>query len=229
MKNTLILFDLDGTLIDSTEAILESFGVAFDILKEPRADDAAIKNLIGLPLETMFAHLGVTPDRIPECISAYKAHYRTIHTAKTTLLPNAREAIEAASSFAHLGIVTTKTTRYSIELMEHFGLMKYFGVLIGKEEVTHPKPHPEPIHKALEALPSVTGQAYMVGDTCMDMEAAHAAKIVAMGVLCGYSNRMALEKCTNNLFNNASDVVTWIAKGPKSNRPKPSLRELSLQ
>ena len=229
MKNTLILFDLDGTLIDSTKAILESFGAAYGALGGRTPDAKAIKALIGLPLGDMFARLGVHSENVEAHVRAYKAHYRTIHTQKTRLLPDVREAIELAASFAHLGIVTTKTTHYSVELMEHFGLMGMFGVLIGKDEVTHPKPHPEPILKALQALPSVTGAAYMVGDTCIDMEAAHASNTTGMGVLCGYGTRALLEKCTEDLFENASEAVRQIAKRLKSNSPKPLLRVRPLQ
>jgi phosphoglycolate phosphatase len=213
MKNTLILFDLDGTLIDSTEAILESFGAAYAVCGRRAPDATAVTSLIGEPLDVMFARLGIPPEQIETCVHAYKAHYRTIHTQKTRLLSDAREAIAYASTFAHLGIVTTKTTRYSVELMEHFGLMQAFGVLIGKDDVTHPKPHPEPIHKALQALPSVTGQAYMIGDTCMDMEAARSANTIGMGVLCGYGTRASLEACADHLAPNPLQAVQYIAKG----------------
>ncbi len=212
MKNTLILFDLDGTLIDSTEAILESFAAAYAACGEHAPDPAAITPLIGEPLDAMFARLGIPPEQIERCVHAYKNHYRTIHTAKTTLLPDAREAIEHAASFAHLGIVTTKTSRYSIELMEHVGLMHFFGVLVGKDDVTHPKPHPEPIRKALQTLPSVTGDAYMIGDTCLDLDAAHSAGISGMGVLCGYGTYTQLHACTEMLFQNAAGAVRAIAK-----------------
>jgi phosphoglycolate phosphatase len=161
----------------------------------------------------MFARLGVHSENVKAHVQAYKAHYRTVHTQQTRLLPDARQAVESASALAHLGIVTTKTTRYSIELMEHFGLMSSFGVLIGRDDVTYPKPHPEPILKALQTLPSVTGAAYMVGDTCIDMEAAHASNTIGMGVLCGYGTRASLEKCADYLASNALQAVQYIAKG----------------
>jgi len=161
----------------------------------------------------MFTMLGVGKASAPAYADAYREHYRTIHTAKTVLLPGARDAVERAAAFAHLGIVTTKTTRYATELMAHLELMHFFGILIGQDDVRHPKPHPEPIRKALDALPTVTGGRFMIGDTCLDMEAARAARVEGMGVLCGYSDRATLSRCTANLFENASEAVNHIAKG----------------
>ena len=209
-KKHILLFDLDGTLIDSTEAILESFRVTYETLGLPVPEEAAITSLIGYPLDVMFARLGVPAEEIDAYVHAYKEHYRRISRAKTVLLPGAREAVEVAAQFAHLGIVTTKTGRFSIELMEHLGLMEYFTVLIGREDVQHPKPDPEPIHKALEALPHVTGNTYMIGDTCMDMDAAQAAGVIGIGVLCGYGTAEMLKECAEILAADAKEAVAKI-------------------
>jgi phosphoglycolate phosphatase len=131
----IILFDLDGTLIDSTEAILESFGVAFKTFEVDVPADDLIKAEIGHPLDHMFSTLGVEEEKVWDYVHAYKMHYRKISCAKTVLLPEAREAVELASRHATLGVVTTKTAKYSIELLEHMGLMSYFEVLIGREDV----------------------------------------------------------------------------------------------
>lgn len=208
----IILFDLDGTLIDSTEAILESFGVAFKTFGTTVPSDDEIKAEIGHPLDMMFSTLGVEETKIWDHVTAYKAHYREISCAKTFLLPEAKEAVLHAKEFAILGVVTTKTAKYSIELLEHMGLMHYFDVLIGREDVTNPKPDPEPIQKALAKLPSDTSDIWMVGDTCMDMLAANAARVGAVGVTCGYGSKEQLKICTDNLYRNALGAVQYIAK-----------------
>jgi phosphoglycolate phosphatase len=207
----IILFDLDGTLIDSTEAILESFAVAFKTFQEevPAAD--LIKAEIGHPLDQMFSTLGVEEEKVWNYVHAYKMHYREISCAKTLLLPHAREAVELASKYATLGVVTTKTAKYSIELLEHMGLMSYFEVLIGREDVEHPKPHPEPIQKALLKLPTVTNDVWMIGDTCMDMLAAKSANVGSVAVTCGYGNSETLSRCSDNIYQNALEAVGFIA------------------
>jgi phosphoglycolate phosphatase len=207
----IILFDLDGTLIDSTEAILESFAVTFKIFEEEIPADTLIKAEIGHPLDVMFRTLGVQENKVWDYVSAYKQHYRKISCLKTVLLPQAREAIELASKHATLGVVTTKTAKYSIELLEHMGLMHYFEVLIGREDVTHPKPNPEPIQKALLKLPTVTTDIWMIGDTCMDMLSAKSANVDCVAVTCGYGSVEALSKCSDNIYQNTFEAVTFIA------------------
>jgi phosphoglycolate phosphatase len=211
VKERIILFDLDGTLIDSTEAILESFAAAFEHFGEPVPPVEEIKALIGYPLETMFERLGVPQSEIDAHVNAYKAHYRSVHLQKTVLLPKAKEAVLLAYQYGRLGIVTTKTGKYSQELLEHLGLMQYFDVLIGRQDVMHPKPHPEPILKALLKLGRVTtDKCWMIGDTCMDMEAAKAAGIGGVAVTCGYADRQTLKQCTSHIRENAYEAVQFV-------------------
>jgi len=206
-----ILFDLDGTLIDSTEAILESFHRSFRLLGGTPPDDEAIKALIGHPLDAMYRDLGVESDRVETYVQTYKAHYRVISRAKTHLLPGAKEAIEEAAAFARLGVVTTKTARYSKELLEHMGVMDAFEVLIGREDVTHPKPHPEPVYRAIEAMQVDTSGCWLVGDTRLDAGAAAAAGIGCVGVLSGYDGREQLETLTPHICDNALEAVRFLA------------------
>ena len=206
----ILLFDLDGTLIDSTEGILESFHYAFDFYNYKHPDDVSIKALIGHPLDYMFVHLGVEEDRVWDFVAVYKEHYREISTQKTVLLPHAREAIELAATFAKLGIVTTKTGKYSQVLMEYFGVMDKFDVLIGRENVEHPKPHAEPILKALEAFNVNDKEVWMIGDTQMDLIAADAAGVNSIAVLSGYDSHDTLKKFTDVVFRDAYEAVKWL-------------------
>ena len=207
-----ILFDLDGTLIDSTEAILESFHNSFDLHKHPHSSDEEIKALIGHPLDVMYAELGIEETRIWDFVHTYKEHYREISTQKTVLLPDAREAIEEARAFARLGIVTTKTGQYSRILMEHFGLMQHFEVLIGREDVQNPKPHAEPIDRAIEKMQVLKERCWMIGDTRLDIASANNAGINSIGVLSGYDNLEQLQTLTNIIEKNALQAVKYIAK-----------------
>jgi phosphoglycolate phosphatase len=208
----IILFDLDGTLIDSTKAILESFYASFKVFNFPIPSDEKIKSFIGLPLDIMFVKLGVDETKKWEFVEAYKKHYRPISKQKTTLLPFAKEAIIKASKIATLGIVTTKTSLYSKELMEHFGVMKYFDVLIGRDDVENPKPHPEPIFKALEKLDTKDKKIYMIGDTCLDCISAKEAKINSIGVHSGYGDRKDLKNCCEIVKVNALEAVKFLSK-----------------
>ena len=143
-------------------------------------------------------------------VDAYKKNYRKISTQKTKLLPNAKEAVMKASEFARLGIVTTKTARYSKELMEHFGLMDKFEVLIGRENVENPKPHPEPILRAIHAMKANKEATYMIGDTCLDMVSAKEAGVFGVGVIGDYTPVAELRQCADIVKNNALEAVEFI-------------------
>jgi phosphoglycolate phosphatase len=207
-----ILFDLDGTLIDSTEAILESFHNSFERHNHPHPDDETIKALIGHPLDVMYAELGIEASRVWDFVDTYKEHYREISTQKTILLPGAAEAVEAAKQFARLGIVTTKTGKYSRVLMEHFGLMEHFEVLIGREDVQNPKPHSEPIEKALDQMQVLKERCWMIGDTRLDIASANNAGIKSIGVLSGYDNAEQLKTLTDIIEKDALQAVQRLAK-----------------
>lgn len=204
-----ILFDLDGTLIDSTDAIIESFEAAYETfgMLAPQSDE--IKSLIGYPLDIMFKDLGIKGD-VLGYIDAYKQHYRLISKAKTSFLPLAIEAIEEASRIATLGIVTTKTGRYSKELLEHMGVMHYFSALIGREDVQNPKPHAEPILKAMDLLNADRDLTWMIGDTILDLHSAKSANIKSIGVLCGYGKGSDLQKHTEHVVRDSLDAVRII-------------------
>ena len=212
MKKLTILFDLDGTLIDSTEAILESFDYAF---KKQNFNFIGtvedIKKQIGYPLDVMFETLGVDKEKVWDFVDSYKEHYRKISNQKTVLLPNAAKAVQIASSIATLGIVTTKTTQYSKILLENMGILHYFDTIIGRQDVTNPKPDPEPIFKALENLnlqPSL--DIYMIGDTKLDLIAANEANISSIGVLCGYGSEDELKQYTKYIKKDSLEAVQFL-------------------
>lgn len=207
-----ILFDLDGTLIDSTEAILESFHHSYDVHRRSCPENRAIVSLIGHPLDVMYRELGVEEEMVWTFVDTYKAHYRQISKEKTVLLDRAREAIEEAAQFARLGIVTTKTGHYSRELLEHFGVMHHFEVLIGREDVEHPKPHPEPIDKAVTLMACDKAQCWMIGDTLLDVEAARRASIKCVAVSCGYESEATLCNAVPNVVEDALEAVRHIVR-----------------
>ncbi len=208
-----ILFDLDGTVIDSTEAIVESFLYACECYGFTHPTYEQITKLIGYPLDVMFREVGVKEDKVWDFVTAYKEHYRVISKEKTFLLPKAKEAVIEASSFARLGVVTTKTARYSKELLEHFGIMCYFETLIGREDVTYPKPHAEPIETALENMKiEKKEEVYIIGDTVLDLESAQNAHIKAVGVLSGYGRKNDLEKYNFVIKKDVYEAVSFLKR-----------------
>ena len=212
--NKIILFDLDGTLIDSTDAIVSTFRFAF---KEQgfdfRGSDKNIKDLIGYPLDIMFERLGVSKQKVWDYVDSYKNRYRVISVEQTTLLENAFEAVQLASKIARVSVVTTKTRMYTIPILDNFNITKYFEIITGRENVENPKPHPEPILKTLAQMnyDKNKDEVYMIGDTKLDLICANEAKVNAIGVLCGYSDEEELLKYTNIVKKDALEAIKYIS------------------
>jgi len=207
-----ILFDLDGTLIDSTDAILQSFAYSYEQTSTEIPDDHQIESLIGYPLDIIYQKLGMQHSEIEHHVGLYKQKYRQISKDLTVLLPDAKEAIVAASKFARLGVVTTKTARYSKELLEHFEVLDYFELLVGREDVVNPKPHPEPVLKAVEFFQCDRDKCWLIGDTLLDIGSADAANINSVAVLSGYNNIDQLKTLTSFIQKDALSAVNFIKK-----------------
>jgi len=212
-KDTIILFDLDGTLIDSTDAILASFNNSFKELEfDFQGTDEDIKGLIGYPLDVMYVNLGVADEKKWDFVDAYKRRYKLISKEQTYLLENAIEAVEYASSFARVSVVTTKTRMYTIPLLENLNIAHHFEIVTGRENVENPKPHPEPINITLEQMSYNKNEhdVWMIGDTKLDLIAANDANVNSVAVLCGYGKEDELSLYTKFIKNNALEAVKFI-------------------
>jgi phosphoglycolate phosphatase-like HAD superfamily hydrolase len=213
LKKNIILFDLDGTLIDSTDAIVSTFIHSFKEMDfNFKGNEEDIKSLIGYPLDIMYENLGVNKDKVWDFVDSYKNRYRKISKQKTTLLPNALEAVQLASKIARVSVVTTKTRLYTMPLLEHFQMSEHFEVVTGRENVENPKPHPEPILITLEQMnyDENIHNVWMIGDTKLDLIAAKDAKIDSVAVLCGYGKREELKEFTSNISKDALSAIEFI-------------------
>ncbi|WP_139453869.1 HAD family hydrolase [Campylobacter armoricus] len=209
LKKT-ILFDLDGTLIDSTSAILDGFDAAFKTFNEPLRDHESIKALIGFPLDIAFEKLGVAKEKINEYINAYRSVYQKIYIEQTSLLPLAKESVHEASLFADLAVVTTKSSKFSKPLLDSLGVGEYFKIIIGRDDVVNPKPHAEPILLALDKLSKNKNNAFMIGDTHLDIKAAYNAGIIPIAVSSGYESKESLTKYKISIFDNTYKAVQYL-------------------
>lgn len=209
MKEKILLFDLDGTLIDSTQAIWESFVLAardYGLSLEDRYDE--VEQKIGMTLAEMFLQVGIPKAKIEECVQTYRGYYKEKFLEKTFLLPKVKETIERVQNSYRMGIVTSKSHYFSEKILEHFGLLKYFFTLVGIEDVKKAKPDAEPILKALEGIDYQSDQVFMIGDTLFDMQSAKNAGVRGIGVKGRYQKD--LYKHTDLVFETIKDVVDYI-------------------
>ncbi|SDC59163.1 pyrophosphatase PpaX [Pelagirhabdus alkalitolerans] len=176
-----ILFDLDGTLIDTNALIIASFTHTLEKHTGVLYKEEDILPFIGPPLiETLTK---VDPTQANEMMATYREHNLSNHDAYVKPYPTVVETIKTLSDEGyHLGIVTTKITETAKRGLELTGLLPYFDVVVGLDEVEHAKPHPEPINKALDGLNQTPVSTIMVGDNYHDIEAGQNAGTKTAGV-----------------------------------------------
>ena len=162
-----VLFDLDGTLIDTNELINESFKHTF--LKYGYSfTDEEIGDFNGPPLRETFNKLN--SDLAEEMIKTYRQHNFANHEAYIKVFPNVERTIQVLlENNIKIGIVSAKM-RPGVNLgLEVTGLSKYFDTIISIDDVRHPKPHPESVFKAMKKLDAKPAATIMVGDNYHDI------------------------------------------------------------
>ncbi|SEP15536.1 phosphoglycolate phosphatase [Salinihabitans flavidus] len=196
----LVVFDVDGTLVDSQGDILAAMGMAFGGLGLPVPARETVLGIVGLSLDAAMPRLALHADgsvhaRLAE---GYKTSYMQLRAEagverSSPLYPGARDALErlAARPEVILGVATGKSQRGLDKLLEGHGLERMF--LTRQVADHHPsKPHPSMLLAAMAEVGATPEQTVMIGDTSYDMEMARAAGIPAIGVSWGYHDRTEL-------------------------------------
>ncbi|MDO6589901.1 HAD family hydrolase [Loktanella sp. D2R18] len=194
----LVIFDVDGTLVDSQDEILTAMTHAFDAEGRTMPARADVLSIVGLSLDVAFAKLcpdtdGATQDRL---VAGYKDAFSTQRAQNANhgpLYPGARDVLDALAAQANtlLAVATGKSRRGLDKLLERHALEGFFH----SEQVAdhHPsKPNPSMILTALNELGVAQNRAVMVGDTTYDMDMARAAGVAKIGVPWGYHAADAL-------------------------------------
>jgi phosphoglycolate phosphatase len=199
-NQTLVVFDVDGTLIDSQHLILAAMRRAFDAAGHPAPERAAILQVVGLSLPEAMAALA---PHLPETDTlALAAHYRQSFVAQreagagyagAPLYPGALAALERlADRRTLLGVATGKARPGLDHVFAAHGLARFF--VTAQTSDAHPsKPHPSMLLAALAETGCAAASAVMVGDTEFDMAMGRAAGFATVGVSWGYHARARLE------------------------------------
>ena len=190
-----VLFDFDGTLADTTELILRCYRHTMTThLGECPPDERWLAGF-GTPLETQIALFARDPDEVAAMLETYKAHQRELMEAMLEPFPGAVEAVaELDRRGVRLAIVTSRLKRATLRGLELCGLMDHFPVVVTPEDVSNPKPDPEPVRVALERLGVSAERAWFVGDSPHDVVAGQAAGVRTAAALWGPFPRATLEE-----------------------------------
>ena len=184
MRFPVVLFDLDGTLIDSGAMILASFKHAARTVLGREVPDERILAAVGGPglLEQMRE---LDASRVDELVRTYREHNEPLH-AELRACPGIEDVLERLSEEGRrLGVVTAKRGATIQLAFDVLPIAQYFDAIVGSDETERHKPHPDPILRALELLDAQPHEAAYVGDSPFDVRAAKAASVFAIAVAWG--------------------------------------------
>jgi pyrophosphatase PpaX len=194
MKVNTLLFDLDGTLVDTNSIIVKSLEVVFQTyLPEVKTSLELFKECIGPPLEVSFSRF-TSPKQVQEMIQAYRSYYKQHEHLYYSIYPNVIDVLTTLKAQGYyLGVVTSKFRDSAMPSMVHYGIDSLMDVIVGLDDVTHAKPNREPVDVALAQLPHPTG-AIMIGDNATDIQAGQHAGIYSAGVAWAFKGKDLLDE-----------------------------------
>lgn len=209
-----VLFDLDGTIVNTNELIINSFMHA---LKE--------NNLPPLSREQIIPHMGTTLQQQISTFTglvdtsvlekSYRAYNNAHHDELIASFPRVNETMdELLRRGIKLGIVTTKIRPTTLRALEMFDLLKYMETIVTVNDVEHAKPHPEPVLTALRNLNADPKHTLMVGDSAVDIQSAQAAGVRVAGVSWSLKGEETLRKYhPDYIIHDMSDLLTIVEQG----------------
>jgi len=189
-RYTTVLFDLDGTLIDSIRLILDSYHHTFAVHGLPACADDMLLRGVGTPLRTQLSGYSDDPAAVLAMIETYRAYNLAHHDTCVRPYPGAVACVRAlVERGVKVAIVTSKNRHSTERGLEVSGLTGVFPVLVCADDVTNPKPHKEPVDLALARLGALHGEAIFVGDSLHDMHAGRSAGVATGAALWGPLSR----------------------------------------
>ena len=193
-RPTALLFDLDGTLVDTIELIMRSMEFAFSEFDGPRPTRAQWLEGLGITLRVQVAKWARTPQEFDSLVERYRRYQGEHQELMTAPYPGVPEALAILRAAGHpMAIVTSKYFAMANRVLEHVGFTPFFDLVIGGDSIERPKPNPDPVLLALGTLGVRPAEALLIGDSPHDIRAGNAAGVPTAAALWGPFSRGQLE------------------------------------
>lgn len=213
MKFTYILFDLDGTLVDTNELILQSFEHALGHYFPGQYTRQDVLPYMGEPLVQQFSRFA-EPELVMQLVEVYRKHNVENHDLLVTIFPQVKEVLTELKNSGHKLAVVTNKMRLTAEMgLRLFELEPLIDVLVTIEDTVKHKPEPEPLLFALKKLGAVPESALMVGDSPYDIMAGQAAGTATCGVAWSLRGKQGLmEYQPDYLIDNMQELLRIVRR-----------------
>jgi phosphoglycolate phosphatase len=208
-----VLFDVDGTLVDSTEPILTALNNALVDNALPPVSVDELWKFVGPPihqaLQAVMKDWGENTDLVPRLVSDFRKVYRPLSLELAATYPGVSEMLADVSQVARLGVVTSKPAAYALPILERLDFAGYFEAIEGPDLGTDVEPKATTLRRGLATMDveSSEGQILMVGDRRQDVEAGRACNIQTVGVTWGFGSREELESAAADTVINRPDQL----------------------
>lgn len=212
MKYELVVFDWDGTLLDSAGAIVQAIQAACRDLEVPVPDDARARHVIGLGLIDAMRHAvpGLPSDQYPAVADRYRHHYLS-GDHQLTLFEGVRDMLTRLQRAGHILTIATGKSRNGLDrALEHSGLGVFFQATRCADEC-HSKPHPQMLEELMAEFGRGPESTIMIGDTSHDLQMAINAGVGSLGVTYGaHPHEHLLEHQPLACFHSVKELDQWL-------------------
>lgn len=210
-----VLYDFDGTLADSTDLIMRCWRHTMNTHLGHCPPDEVWLSGFGLPLVDQLARFSRSDEEHQAMLESYRVHQNELFDSALQPFPGAAATVaELARRGIRLAIVTSRLRRATLRGLDVCGLASHFDVVVTPDDVTNPKPDPEPVVLALRQLGVAPGEALFVGDSPYDMAAGRAAGTRVAAAMWGPFSREALEEAgADHFLERQEEVLELVGAG----------------
>jgi len=212
----LLIFDLDGTLIDSKRDLADSVNAMRKHLHEPPLADETVYSYVGngAPVLVRKALPGRDEEEIERGLRFFLEYYRDHMLDATTLYPGVREALDQLlAADVKMAVLTNKPVRFSEHLIKGLGLQEHFFRIYGGNSFEEKKPHPRGIELLMQESGIGRDQTIMVGDSAVDVMTARNAQVRACGVSWGFQPETFADAPPDFVIDDMSELVGMVIAG----------------
>jgi len=209
----LVVFDLDGTLIDGYAAIGDALGYAMRRLGRPEPSSAEVRSMVGHGLERLLEK-AVGPERAAEGVRLFRERYPKVAVEKSELMPGVPEVLVALSRRGHaVALASNKPPDFSRLILDAKGVGNYFRSVGGPDARTPPKPDPTMLFRIMKETGADPSATVVVGDMEVDAEMARAAGCRVVLVAGGSrSGKELAELDADGVLEGLSELPAWLEK-----------------